>query len=552
MPGVNRTILLCAFLVLLGGCASSRAPSAPAGEPALSGPDVEAFARTVEELRESMRIPGLSVAVARDGRILLARGFGLSDVERQVAASPETVYPIGSITKTFTATLMLQLVEQGRLDLEDPVSRHVTWEVPADVRIRHVLSHTSEGEPGARFVYSSRFNWLDNVVESATAGSFPRLLAEGVLEPAGLAKTFGGKGDDPAEAAAVSGMAAPYVWEDGRQVRSEFPPMALHSSSGLHSTVLDLAAYSAALDAGRLLRPESRERAFRPTVSTRGGALPYGLGWFTQRVAGERVVWHGSWWPRAFSGMLVKVPERGLTLAVLANSDALSSPKLGASNALLSPIANAFFRFFVLEGREGERLRAVPAGEAPVEALAAAAAGLGTEVERELFGTDLIGRAAVARWRGDAGRGDALARLALDCCQAALRAVSDDDLLQLLGESGDPRVRAAGQDAGRRLLAAFPGDPTAMFKLGLSYGLVRREYRIQGPQAEDAAALFERILSLETIPDWMEAWSAYLVAEHVAERDPARARRLAEQAAATEVDTDGLQARIAGLLGRLP
>lgn len=517
---VNQTIFLSALLALaLNACASS---PGPAREPASPEPDVAAFARTVDELRTAMRIPGLSVAVAREGRILLAEGFGWSDVERQVAASPETLYPIGSITKTFTSTLMLQLVEQGRLDLEAPVARHVTWEVPADVRIRHVLSHTSEGQPGVRFVYSERFNWLDNVVESATGGSFPRLLTEGVLQPAGLASTFGGQGDDPAEAAAFPAMATPYVWEDGQQVRSEFPPMGLHSSSGLHSTALDLAAYSAALDDGRLLRAESLERAFSPAVSTRGGALPYGLGWYTQQVAGERVVWHGSWWPRAFSGMLVKVPERKLTLAVLANSDALSSPQSGASNALLYPIANAFLRAFLSEGGE-------------------------------LSGADLLGRAAVARWSGDAERGDALARQALDCCQDALRALNDDDLLRLLGESTDPRVRAAGQEAGRRLLAAFPDNPNVMFNLALSYGLVRPKLAIQGPQGGEAAALLERVLSLGVpIPDWMEAWSAYLVAEHVAERDPARARKLAERAAATEVDTDGLQGRIKGLLGRLP
>ncbi|HKV08074.1 MAG TPA: serine hydrolase domain-containing protein [Thermoanaerobaculia bacterium] len=517
---MKKPLLLSALLVLtLTACVSSRPPSTPAS----SGQDVEAFARTVDELRTEMRIPGLSVAVAKDGRILLARGFGWSDVEKQVAATPETVYPIGSITKTFTSTLMLQLVEQGRLNLEDPVSRHVTWQVPADVRIRHVLSHTSEGEPGVRFIYSSRFNWLDNVVESATGGSFPLLLKEGVLQPAGLASTFGGTGNDAADAAAHPGLAAPYVWEDGKQVRSKMPPMGLHSSSGLHSTVLDLVAYSAALDDGRLLRAETRERAFSPTISTRGGALPYGLGWFTQQVAGERVVWHGAWWPRAFSGMLVKVPEKRLTLAVLANSDALSAPQQGVSNALLFPIANAFLRAFAVEN------------------------------EHELSGLDLLGRAAVARWRGDVEQGDALARQALGCCQAAVRAVSDDDLLGLLGESGDPKVRAVGQDAGRRLLAAFPHDADVMFNLGLSYGLVRREYRIQGSQAEDAVALFEHILSLDTpIPDWMEAWSAYLVAEHVAAQDPTRARKLADQAAATKVDTDKLQERIAGLLSRLP
>jgi CubicO group peptidase (beta-lactamase class C family) len=77
-----------------------------------------------EALRERLRIPGLSAVVLRDQQVLWARGFGYADMENRVRATPDTVYPIASITKTFAAELVMQLVEQGRLDLDEPVSRY--------------------------------------------------------------------------------------------------------------------------------------------------------------------------------------------------------------------------------------------------------------------------------------------------------------------------------------------------------------------------------------------------------------------------------------------
>jgi hypothetical protein len=126
-------------------------------------------------------------------------------------------------------------------------------------------------------------------------------------------------------------------------VPSELPPLDLHSSSGLSSTVLDLAKYSVALDEGRL---GATDRMWTPSAP----GMPYGYGWFTQQVAGERVVWHTSWWPDAFSGLLVKVPSRRLTLVLLANTDALVSPQMGASNVLLYPIARTFLQTFLDPG----------------------------------------------------------------------------------------------------------------------------------------------------------------------------------------------------------
>lgn len=496
-------LLVIAFTLL--SCTHGR----PAADPAVDL--LEDFALRTDETRAALRIPGLSAAVVRDGKRVMARGFGTSDAE--------TIYPIGSITKTFTATLMLQLAEEARLDLDHDVARYVDWEVPADVRIRHVLSHTSEGTPGTRFAYSSRFNWLDNVVEAVTKENFRELMIARVLKPALLANTLPGE-EREGYAESISGLAAPHrVEKDGTVVRSKYPPMALHSSSGLSSTVTDLARYSIALDEGRLLSPATLERAYVPAKSPKGEAFPYGAGWFSQIVAGERVVWHTSWWPDAYSGLLIKVPSKKLTLVLLANTDTLVSPQGGASNVLLYPIANDF---------------------------------LSTFLDGEHRGTTLIANALTERARGEGAKSDALLRQAIDCCVSELATVSDDDRMRLFAESDDPAVRKLAAESGQRLTAAYPEDLGVAFNLGMIYGRVRPSLTINGAEGETALTVFKRIAdSSKSKPKWMEAWSHYLVAEHIAGRDPAQAKVYAERALATGVDTDGLRGRVEALIARL-
>ena len=502
-------------ILVLGAAAGCR-HLAPATAP------IDQLAVSADSLRVALRIPGLSMAVVQDGRVVMARGFGYADREAEVAATAETIYPIGSITKTFTSTLMLQLADAGRLDLEQDVQRHVDWQVPPEVRIRHVLSHTSEGVPGTRFSYSSRFNWLDNVVETVTKEKFRALLEQGVLRPASLSKTLPGE-ERPGYADSLVGLAKPYrVDSAGRAVRSKFPPMALHSSSGLSSTVADLARYSIAIDEGRLLSPAARARAFTPATAPDGRSFPYGLGWFTQLVDGERVVWHTSWWPDAFSGLLVKVPSRRLTLVLLANTEGLTAPLSGASNILLYPIANAFLR----------------------------AHGIGVG---EAEGMALVAAATTARARGERATSDSLLVRALDCCSASLASISDDARLAIFGASDEARVRALAFEAGKRLVAAFPADLGIRFNLGMTYGRVRPALRISGPDAQQAVEMFSSIIeSGASMPRWMDAWSSYLVAEAIATRDPARAKALVQRALATGVDTDGLKARATALQARLP
>ncbi|MGH9391031.1 MAG: serine hydrolase domain-containing protein, partial [Vicinamibacteria bacterium] len=187
-------------------------------------PDTYAeVADLVEAARTEWRAPGTSVAVVVDGRIAWAQGFGLADVENEVEARPDTVYRIASISKPISATAVLQLMEKGKLSLDDPVTKHVP-SLPdrgLGITLRHLLTHTSgirhykAGEmdlkehfdsveaaleifkddpllftPGTKYSYSSyAYNLLGVVVESASGLTFEAYLRENVWGPAGMTAT---------------------------------------------------------------------------------------------------------------------------------------------------------------------------------------------------------------------------------------------------------------------------------------------------------------------------------------------------------------------------
>ena len=125
-------------------------------------------------------------------------------------------------------------------------------------------------------------------------------------------------------------------------------PNTFSSAAGLTSSALDVAVYSMAMDRDLFLRPETKALAYAPVVTATGDTLPYALGWFSMRYKGVRVVWHYGWWT-ANSSLIVKVPERGLTFIVLANTDGLSSPfPLGDGDLSRSPWAREFLESFVI------------------------------------------------------------------------------------------------------------------------------------------------------------------------------------------------------------
>jgi CubicO group peptidase (beta-lactamase class C family) len=156
--------------------------------------DAERIARLetlLENLRQELKIPAYSAAVVKDQKVLWAKGFGYADVENKIPATEHTPYHLASLTKTFASTILLQLVQEGKVKLDDPVSKYgINLESDGVIRVRHLLSHTSEGNPGEQYRYNgNRFGELDKVVQRAAGKSFGELLIANILDPLGMNET---------------------------------------------------------------------------------------------------------------------------------------------------------------------------------------------------------------------------------------------------------------------------------------------------------------------------------------------------------------------------
>ena len=318
------------------------------------------FGRYLTALQRQTGIPGLSAVILVDRRPVWEVGLGLQSVEGGVPATPDTPYPIASLTKTFTSALLLGCLERGTLNLDEPIRRYTTLIPEPGATVRHVLTHTSEGVPGQSFRYNGdRFVALTPVVEACWGAPFRVVLAREILSRLAMQHSVPGHDLEQPDAATAGffdrdvltryqrvllTIARPYVVDSrGRASPSSFPPRGINASAGLISTARDLAQYDRAIADHVLLRPETQELAWTPATTTSGQPIPYGLGWFTERVGGERVVWHYGLWGNAFSSLMLKVPDRGLTLILLANSDGLSGRfPLAAGEVRVSPFAEAF------------------------------------------------------------------------------------------------------------------------------------------------------------------------------------------------------------------
>ena len=145
----------------------------------------------LENLRQELKIPAYSAAIVKDQKVIWAKGFGYADVENKIPATEHTSYHLASLTKTFASTIVMQLVQEGKVKLDDPVSKYgITLESEGVIRVRHLLSHTSEGNPGESYRYNgNRFSELDKVIEKATGKSFAELLITNILDPLGMDET---------------------------------------------------------------------------------------------------------------------------------------------------------------------------------------------------------------------------------------------------------------------------------------------------------------------------------------------------------------------------
>jgi CubicO group peptidase (beta-lactamase class C family) len=145
----------------------------------------------LENLRQELKIPALSAAIVKDQKVVWAKGFGYADVENKIPATEHTSYHLASLTKTFASTILMQLVQEGKINLDDPVSKYgITLESNGVIRVKHLFSHTSEGNPGERYSYNgNRFGELDKVIRKATGKSFAELLIANILDPLDMKET---------------------------------------------------------------------------------------------------------------------------------------------------------------------------------------------------------------------------------------------------------------------------------------------------------------------------------------------------------------------------
>ena len=350
-PAVLLSIAICGLSSCDGG-PSSGVRVTQFTTPASS---VQDFAARLDQLRNDLKMPGMAAVIAIDQRVAWSSGFGLADVENRRNATPTTTYHLASLTKTFCATVLLQLAEEGRVTLEDPVSQYgVPLTSSGTIRVKHLLSHTSQGTPGAQYIYNGdRFAHLSAVVAGASGRSFGELASERILRMLGLLNTAPNVDSIDFAYAQLdrqvfsANIAQPYeITASGNVVAGSYPT-GFNCAAGMMGSAVDVAQYSMAMDRDGLLLPATKNLAWTNFILNSGARAPYGLGWFVQDIGGTKVVWHYGLWT-ANSSLIIKVPERGLTFVLLANTDRLSRDwDLSSGDVMVSPFAREFVNAFV-------------------------------------------------------------------------------------------------------------------------------------------------------------------------------------------------------------
>jgi CubicO group peptidase (beta-lactamase class C family) len=345
---------------------------------AATQPDSSAFwhdlTRDLERLRRELALPGMSVAVLLHQHVVYARGFGFANIERGIAATESTPYHICSLTKPFSAILIMRLVEAGQLTLDSRMRDLCAESVfvvngeevygyeslckklvglinhpcsKYEFTIRHHLSHTARGVPGEKYRYSGwLFGMLTEAVEAVTGRDFADLLAEEITGPLGLSSTL--PNQSAVRSRQILGQRAlPYRIIDGNRHEFSRFPSRIRTSAGMVSTVLDLARFDISVDRCVLLTKTSTETMWSPTILNNGTQAPYGLGWYVQYLDDlGRVVWHSGWQPDMYSALYLKVPSVRATFLLLANSDGASAGfDLSLGDVKRSPFALRFFEF---------------------------------------------------------------------------------------------------------------------------------------------------------------------------------------------------------------
>lgn len=298
---------------------------------------------------QRQHIPGLSLLVVSQGKIVRAEGFGLANVELQVPVKPESVFQSGSVGKQFTATAVMMLVEEGKVGLDDPLTKYfadapATWK---DVTVRELLSHTAgfgdypkdfnfrkdwtEDEelkliesiplaypPGTKWDYSNLgYVTLGILIHRVTGEFYGDFLQQRIFQPLGMQSTR-----IISEADIVPNRSAGYRLVKGELKNQEWvsPVVNTTADGSLYFTILDLAKWDAALYTEKLVKRSSLDLMWTPVKLKDGqpNKSNYGFGWVIDRRDGHRCIHHdGSW--QGFETAIARYVDDQLTVVALAN-----------------------------------------------------------------------------------------------------------------------------------------------------------------------------------------------------------------------------------------
>ena len=305
---------------------------------------------------QKRKIPGVSLAVVKDGKPLIVKGYGLANVEHNVPVKPETIFQSGSVGKQFTSMAVMILVEEGKIALDEKISKYL-GEVPdswKNITIRHLLTHTSgttdypanfdfrrdytEAEflkfakevpvafaPGEKWQYSNLgYVTLGIIVGKVSGRFYGDFLQERVFKPLGMttARII-------SEADIIPNRSAGYRLAKGELKNQKWVSPSLNTTAdgALYLTALDMMKWDAALETGKLISKAGYDAMWKPVKLNNGKDYWYGFGWTVKSVNGSRVIEHGGAW-QGFKSYIARYPDEKLTVILFANLENMDPGKL--------------------------------------------------------------------------------------------------------------------------------------------------------------------------------------------------------------------------------
>lgn len=329
--------------------------------------DIDSY---VQAQMATQRIPGLTLLVASNGTPILQKGYGLANIELKQAATSDTIYHIGSVTKQFAAAGIMLLVQDGKLSLDQHIAQLFPTAPPGwkDITVRQLLQHTAGfprdyqdalasqydpqhhytldelislmgtiplvTAPGAAHSYSNLGYFLVGmVIEKVSGQPYFDFLQRRIFTPLGMS-TAALVTAPPAPGTEASG----YIWDNGWQPENALFPGDDDAAGGLRMSAPDLAKWDAALYGERILTSQSRAAMWAPAVLNDGSSAQYGMGWVPDAINGHPYVWHNGH-VQGFHTQFERHYREGLTVIVFSNQgDALPERISAGVVARINPV----------------------------------------------------------------------------------------------------------------------------------------------------------------------------------------------------------------------